>query len=130
MPDTNISVDAMKAACAAYVDGIARRDLEGIVALFADDVVIHDPVGKPPVTDRTTVREFFHNVVTHVYDAKLDGPVRGSEGDSAAFSFELYVEWPNGSKQIVRAVDVMTFNDAGKIVLMQAYHGPGDMVDA
>ena len=101
-----------------------------IVALFADDVVIHDPVGKPPVTDRTTVREFFHNVVTHVYDAKLDGPVRGSEGHSAAFSFELYVEWPNGSKQIVRAVDVMTFNDAGKIVLMQAYHGPGDMVDA
>ena len=130
MTTLKTSIEAMKKVCETYVANIAKRDLDGIVALFAENAVVHDPVGKPPVTDAMSVREFFQQVVTHVYDAKLDGPVRGSEGNSAAFSFELFVEWPNGSRQIARAVDVMTFDDAGKIVLMQAYHGQGDLVDA
>ena len=124
-----VTAESMKKACETYVASFGRKDLETIVNLFAKDAVIHDPVGKPPRTDTTTVRDFFTQVVQNVYDARLDGPVRGSAGNAAAFAFQLFVEWPNGTKQVARAIDVMTFDAEGKIALMQAYHGPGDVVD-
>ena len=32
-----------------------------------------------------------------------------------------------GRPMLIRAIDVMTFDDAGKIIDMKAYHGPGDV---
>ena len=37
----------MKAALQAYIDGFNADDADAIMALFADDAVIEDPVGSP-----------------------------------------------------------------------------------
>lgn len=33
-----------------------------------------------------------------------------------------------GRPLLIRAIDVMSFNADGKIIDMNAYHGPGDMI--
>lgn len=126
MTTSTVTQAHMKSALTKYVECFGTHDVDGIVALFAESAVIHDPVGKPPITDTTTVRDFFTNVLDHVQGAKLDAPIRGSEGNAAAFSFEVYINAPDGGTRTLRAVDVMTFDDDGRIVLMQAYHGPDD----
>jgi steroid delta-isomerase len=125
---SGLTQNEMKDALATYVASFAKHDVDALVDLFAEDAVIHDPVGHEPVTNTTTVRDFFTRVLTNVYDARLDGPIRGSEGNAAAFSFELSIRRPDGTEGIVRAVDIMTFNKDGKVILMQAYHGPDDRI--
>ena len=44
-------------------------------------------------------------------------------------AFTIHME-REGTRTLIRAIDVMTFDDAGKIVDMKAYHGPGDASEA
>jgi hypothetical protein len=59
---------------------------------------------------------------------ELDTPIRGSHGQSAAKAFTIHLN-VDGKKTIIRAIDVMTFDDSGKIIDMKAYHGPSDVLE-
>ncbi len=48
-----------RATIESYLERHALCDLEGVVALFADDGVLEDPVGSQPHVGRTAIREFF-----------------------------------------------------------------------
>lgn len=115
--------EQMKQALQAYVDGINAGDAAAVTALFADDAVVEDPVGKPPISGRAAIAEFYTNAVSAGTKLSLDTPIRGSHGNGAAMAFTIEV--PAMSLRI-RAVDVMTFNDDGKIIDMRAYWGPAD----
>jgi steroid delta-isomerase len=41
-------------------------------------------------------------------------------------AFDIHMH-SDGHPLLIRAIDVMTFDDAGKIIDMKAYHGPGDV---
>ncbi|MFB4317938.1 steroid Delta-isomerase [Actinomadura sp. 21ATH] len=116
--------DQMKKALQSYVDGFDRGDAASIVALFADDAVVEDPVGNPPISGRAAIEEFYTNAVAAGSRLVLDGPIRGSQGNAAAMAFTVEVPAMNVR---IRAIDVMTFGDDGRIVKMQAYWGPDDM---
>ena len=46
---------AMTAAVHAYVAALNAGDLDGIVALYADDASVEDPVGSKPLVDGSPV---------------------------------------------------------------------------
>ncbi|MBG6091307.1 nuclear transport factor 2 family protein [Actinomadura viridis] len=114
--------EQMKRALQDYVDGFAAGDAAAITALFADDAVIEDPVGNPPISGRAAIEEFYANAVAGGAKLTLDGPIRGSYGDGAAMAFTVEVP---GMR--IRVIDVMTFGADGKIVKMTAYWGPDDI---
>jgi steroid delta-isomerase len=116
--------EQMKKALQAYVDGFNVGDPAAIVALFADDAVIEDPVGSPPISGRAALEEFYANAIDTGAKLTLDGPIRGSHGNGAAMAFTIEVASMNLR---IRAIDVMTFNDEGQIIEMRAYWGPDDM---
>lgn len=118
MPPQN----AMKQALQSYLDAFNAGDVAAISALYADDAVIEDPVGKPPITGRAAIEEFYANAIAGGAKLALDGPVRGSYGDRAAMAFTIEVP---GMR--IRAVDVMTFDADGRIVRMEAHWGPDDI---
>ncbi len=63
--------------------------------------------------------------MTVVTDMQLAAPIRGSRGDAAvmASDFEMKI----GDQQIrTSAIDVMEFDEGGKIQRMRAYWGPSD----
>ena len=119
--------DQMRAALQAYVDGFAAKDSGAVAALFADDARIEDPVGGTKIVEgRDAVDEFYRGAVEAVDRLELVAPIRASHGNAAAMAFDIHLAFGD-TRAIIRAIDVMTFDDDGRIVDMKAYHGPGDV---
>ncbi|MFL6055707.1 MAG: nuclear transport factor 2 family protein [Actinoallomurus sp.] len=112
----------MKATLQRYLDALNAADADAVVALFAEDAVVMDPYGKAPHEGRAAIAKFFGDVCQSGATATLDTPIRGSYGDRAAMAFTVHV----GDDWHIRVIDVMTFDDTGKIIRMEAYWGSGD----
>ncbi|NKZ04625.1 nuclear transport factor 2 family protein [Actinomadura latina] len=112
----------MKQALQTYIDAFNAADAATISSLYADDAVIEDPVGHPPMSGRAAIEEFYTNAIAGGAKLTLDAPIRGSHGDRAAMAFTVDIP---GMR--IRAIDVMTFNEEGQIVRMDAHWGPDDM---
>jgi steroid Delta-isomerase len=122
-----VSEAKMKAGMQAYIDTYNRGDVAEIVALYADDATVEDPVGTPLKSGKKAIHEFYEMAVQTGAKLKLAAPIRGSHGNSAAMAFDVELNMPAG-RMVVYVIDVMTFNDEGKFTSMRAFWGPGDMV--
>jgi steroid delta-isomerase len=116
----------MKAAMQEYIDAFNRVDVDSIVNLYADDASVEDPVGSPPKVGKAAIAEFYQMAIKTGARLSLAAPIRGSHGNAAAMAFDVQLNMPEGSA-VIRVIDVMTFNDAGKFSSMRAYWGQGDM---
>jgi steroid delta-isomerase len=117
------SQETMKAAMQAYIDAFNSGNVAAIVALYAADATVEDPVGAPRTRGAAEIGAFYTYSVATGAKLSLDAPVRGSHGNSAAMAFSAKI-----GPVTVRVIDVMTFNEAGKFTSMQAYFGPGDIL--
>ena len=122
-----VTESQMKQAMAAYLDTYNRDDLEGIVALYAEDATVEDPVGKPVMKGRQAIRDFYRYAMTTGARLSLAAPIRGSHGNSAAMAFDVTLTLPPHGKLVIRVIDVMTFDEAGKFSSMRAFWGSSDM---
>jgi steroid delta-isomerase len=112
----------MKQALQTYIDAFNAADAAAVTGLYADDAVVEDPVGNPPMSGRAAIEEFYTGAIASGAKLTLDGPIRGSHGDRAAMAFTIEVP---GMR--IRAIDVMTFDSEGKIARMEAHWGPDDI---
>jgi steroid delta-isomerase len=116
----------MKDAVEAYLARHTAGDVDGIVALFADDAKAWDPVDAAPHVGAEGVRAFFqgtHDMVDSL-TLTLTGPIRCA-GTFAAFPMtarsvvgDLILE--------IDIIDVMTFDADGKISEMRAFWNMDD----
>ncbi len=110
-------------AVTRYLSSINNADLEGILALYAEDATLEDPVGSAIVQGTEAIKAFYaRNVILARPQLELSGPVRVA-GREAAFPFELTVKTAERTTSIA-VIDVFRFNDAGKIDSMRAFWGP------
>ncbi|MEO5875985.1 MAG: nuclear transport factor 2 family protein [Streptosporangiaceae bacterium] len=112
----------MKSVLQAYVDGFAAGDPDAVIALFTEDAVVEDPIGTPELHGREAIAEFYRNAIGSGAKLTLDAPIRASSGAKAAMAFTVEVQ---GMR--IGVVDVMTFNDEGRVVRMEAVWGPEDI---
>lgn len=115
----------MKATLQAYVDGLNRGDAEAVIALFATDAVIEDPVGTPP-KQGAEIHAWFHQAVAMKAQLTPVAPIRGSHGNAAALAFIVTTEW-EGQRLSIHSLDTCTFDEAGKIVALKGYWGHDDV---
>ncbi len=115
----------MRAALQQYLEGFNTRDADKVLSLFADDAVVEDPFGTPPMNGRDAFTTFFTDAVTGGVELTLDSPIRTSHGAAAAMAFTI-----TAGTLTIKAVDVMHFDDDGKVIKMQAFWGPTDMTTA
>lgn len=117
----------MKNALQQYVDGFNEKDSYKIVQLFADNATIEDPVGGGRIVEGIDdISVLYKGAVKVVSSMTLDTPIRGSHSNAAAMAFTIKMEH-EGKPMTIQAIDVMKFNDKGKIVEMKAYHGPSNV---
>lgn len=116
----------MKQALQAYIDAFNRVDPDGIVALYADNATVEDPVGSELKTGKQKIAEFYRMAIKTGAKLKLAAPIRASHGNSAAMAFDVELNMPEG-RAVIRVIDVMTFDEHGKFASMRAYWGPSDM---
>lgn len=117
------SQETMKAAMQAYIDAFNSGSPAAVVALYAENATVEDPVGSPVKAGKAQIQAFYTHSIATGAKLSLDAPIRGSHGNSAAMAFSARI-----GPLTVRVIDVMTFDEAGRFSSMKAYFGPGDLI--
>lgn len=107
-----------------YVDLVATGSSTDVVALYADGATVEDPVGSEVRTTRESIAEFYGALDSMEQTSRLlHARVAGNE---AAFAFELVTK-AGDQTFTLSPIDVMTFDDDGKITSMRAFWSGEDM---
>lgn len=109
----------------AYVRALNESDVDAIVALYAEDASVEDPVGSSPKVGQAAIREFYARSVAMKLTVTLEGEVRVA-GNTCAFPFKVSLIY-NGRPTVIRPIDLFEFDEAGKITSMRAYFGPSNI---
>ncbi len=124
-----MSVDAehISRVLKAYVDAVSGDDVEEIIKLYAEDATVEDPVGSPVHQGHAALREFYQVAVDSVEKMVLEGNPRVRDHWGAA----AMCAYPKGMEMKFRmeTLDVMEFDEQGKITRMTAYWGDSNMVE-
>ena len=107
-----------------YVARVVGGTTDEILELYAEGATVEDPVGTEVRTTRESIREFYAGVegleqAGEVLSARI-------AGGEAAFLFELRTK-AGDQTYTLAPIDVMTFDDDGKITTMRAFWGDADM---
>jgi steroid delta-isomerase len=101
-----------------YPEMVTKGDVDGIVALYAEDATIEDPIGAPLHRGIAAIRAFYEAAAGTV-TMKRVGPVHVA-GREAATPLRVLIG-PEGQKQVLDIISVMSFRDDGKIASMRAF---------
>jgi steroid Delta-isomerase len=119
--------NAIHATIDAYLAAFPASDRAGYIACFGDDAWVEDPVGTPRRTGRDEIGAFWDE--THAGPDRIElrptGP-RVVVGSEAAFTFEARATVA-GDTYVVDVIDVLTFDDAGRIATLRAFFDPGSL---
>lgn len=118
------SADHIRHVFERYGELLTAGDTDGVVALFAPDARVLDPVTSPAHVGHEAIREFYQtgfDAMGGGIEMKLDGAVRiaGSHGAAAYIARTVNYETVFRTETL----DVMTFDDDGLITSMTAYWG-------
>jgi steroid Delta-isomerase len=112
------TVERITQAVHRYVELVAKGSADDLIELYADDATVEDPVGGEVHIGRQAIHGFFANLENLQRESELM-TIRVA-GNEAAFLFAITVIAGNNRTRI-EPIDVMTFNDDGKIASMKAY---------
>ena len=117
----------IRAAVDAYCAAFSAGDRDAYVGLFAEGAWIEDPVGTPRHEGHAALGTFFDGArgMAETIELRLTGPVRVAAGECA---FPMQARPLLGDTTFaVDIIDVMTFDDDGKITTMRAFWDPAEM---
>jgi Nuclear transport factor 2 (NTF2) domain. len=100
-----------------YVERVDAGDIEGILALYAEDAKVEDPVGSTPLRGIEAIAAFYRQGLgTLQVSAALTGPVRATCDGQGAVPFRVVF-----GGRALDVIDVMAFDAQGLIRSMKAY---------
>jgi steroid delta-isomerase len=107
-----------------YIELVANGSADDLVELYADDATVEDPVGGEVHIGRRAIHGFYSAVKDVQRECELVSlRVAGSE---AAFQFRLTVA-AGEHRVVIEPIDVMVFDNGGKITAMKAYWSAADV---
>lgn len=121
------SNEEMKTVMRSYVERLNAGDLEGVLALYADDATVEDPVGADVRRGAAEIRAFYEIAIASGAKLTIVGPQSGSSSDYAAMPLIVDLAQPDLPKMRLNVIETMRFNAAGKVAEMRAYWGNEDM---
>ncbi|RVW02330.1 nuclear transport factor 2 family protein [Rhodococcus spongiicola] len=119
------SPESIRNTVEAYIKSVATGTADDILALYADGATVEDPVGTPVRTTRESIREFYQVIEPLEQEAEL--VTLRIAANTAAFHFRLITKMGDQTLEIA-PIDVMEFDDDGKIVSMRAVWSQEDMI--
>lgn len=121
MSSLNNRAESLTAIVKQYVHLLGSGSADEILAMFAEQASVEDPVGSDVLTSRAAIREFFSALEALERSAELL-TVRVS-GNEAAFQFALTFNAGEGAVQL-SPIDTMVFDELGKITSVRSYFSP------
>jgi steroid delta-isomerase len=122
-----IDADLIRQRITTYMERFTADDREGWLDLFADDAWIEDPVGTPRRHGRDEIGAFWdesHSIPDSIELRPLGiVTVIGNEG-----IFTMQARPVIGAQTYaIDIIDLMTFDDDGRITTMRAFFDPSTM---
>jgi steroid delta-isomerase len=110
-----------------YLATFSAGDREGWLDLFTPDATVEDPVGSDVRKGRSEIGAFWdesRSMADSITLHLVQGP--GGNHREAAFAMEAHPE-VGGSLMVVPTIDVMTFDDDGRITSQRAFWSADDV---
>jgi steroid Delta-isomerase len=124
MPNVADNARAITDTVNRYIDLVAKGSADELAELYADDATVEDPVGGAVHVGRQAIHGFYSAVSDVPRECELVSlRVAGNE---AAFQFRLTVI-AGEHRMVIEPIDVMAFDDRGKIITMKAYWSAADV---
>ena len=108
-----------------YLATFSAGDREGWLDLFTDDATLEDPVGSDVCKGRAEIGAFWdqsRSMADSITLHLVQGP--GGNDREAAFAMEAHAEI-GGNAMVIPTIDVMTFDDDGRISSQRAFWSAG-----
>ena len=121
--------DAVRAVVEEYLRAGREGDREAWLGLFADDATLEDPVGTEVHAGRAALEAFYDETMGSTEGLDNELHELRVAGNTAAFLFTLRIDW-RGRRYEVSPIDVLEFDEAGKIIRMRAHWATSDMKEA
>ncbi|MFQ6396817.1 nuclear transport factor 2 family protein [Nocardia sp. KC 131] len=109
-----------------YVKLVGSGPTEEIVDLYAADATVEDPIGTDIKRGHDAIREFYDVIANLDRETVLKPETIRIAGNHAAFMFTIVTKFGD-QRFTLTPIDVMEFDDDGKIISMRAYWTPEDM---
>jgi steroid Delta-isomerase len=124
MPTASDKVQAITDTVNRYIELVAKGSADDLVELYAEDATVEDPVGGEVHIGRHAIHGFYSAVNNVQRECELVSlRVAGSE---AAFQFRLTAT-AGEHRMVIEPIDVMVFDDRGKITALKAYWSAADV---
>jgi steroid delta-isomerase len=121
--------DAVRSVVDEYLRAGREGDREAWLGLFADEATLEDPVGTDVVRGKDELAAFYDKTMGSTEGLDNELHELRVAGDTAAFLFTLRIDW-RGRRYEVSPIDVLEFDEAGKIIRMRAHWATSDMKEA
>ncbi len=110
---------------AEYFSALRAMDADRWVATFAPNAVSHDPVGAPPHHGHDALRAFVTGAFSLFTSFGLTENSVFVNGNMAAIKWTGAGVGKNGVSVMFEGIDVITVDDSGQIVHVNAFWDPG-----
>ena len=106
-----------------WIDNWNRRDINGVLAHFADNVVFTSPrvppiMGKTGVSGKRELAEYWNRGIAAIQSIHFGLDYAIMDGNRLGI---IYTSEVNGTR--MRTVEFLRFNDAGLVCVGEAMHG-------
>ncbi|MFT4200342.1 nuclear transport factor 2 family protein [Gordonia sp. (in: high G+C Gram-positive bacteria)] len=106
----------------SYIDLLTDGTPEQIADLYAEGASVEDPIGAPLRSTRDELVEFY-GLICNLDEHKATLKWKKVVGDTAVFEFHLFTKAGDSGFEI-QPVDIMVFDENGKIKSMRAVWDP------
>ncbi|WP_238421989.1 nuclear transport factor 2 family protein [Gordonia sp. 'Campus'] len=117
--------EKIDAAVDAYIELLNSGTAEQIADLYAADATVEDPIGADIRDTRDQLVEFY-SVITGMDERTATLKWKKIAGDTAVFEFTLVTKTAGLAFEIT-PVDIMVFDDQGKVSTMRAVWQQSDL---
>jgi steroid Delta-isomerase len=124
MPTDAEKTQAIRETVNRYIELVAKGSADDLVELYADDATVEDPVGGEIHIGRQAIHGFYSAVNDVQRECEL--VLLRVAGNEAAFQFRLTVT-AGEHRMVIEPIDVMVFDDRGKVTAMKAYWSAADV---
>lgn len=113
-----------------YFAAIRAMDADRFANTFTPDGITHDPVGTPPHSGRAQIREFISGIMSGFESVGLTEDHVFVSANSAAVKWTGRGTTKNGAEVTFEGIDVIDFDEDGKIQLVRAFWDPAPVMAA
>jgi ketosteroid isomerase-like protein len=111
----------MEAAAHRYFECVTKGDVDSILALFADDARLINPMtGEDGIQGKAALRTFYQQLVSSLVDYQAVATAIVIEGDTLVAPLHLEGKTSDGQPIVMNNLNFWTF-EAGKFKILRIY---------